>query len=390
MKKLLTGLASLTFVVGSLEPVKAAVIVLEPTAGPLSIYDTGGILNYSPPGLDCLPGSLPNIPTSTPFYMGGLEVAPDGSGVFVTQANNIPCNDLNHSSTLNRLVQSTGFGTARQVGQILEAGNDATWGNDLTLGPEGLYYIATNKGVWGFDPAGGSPRQFAGGETIWTASGLTFTPDGNTAILSSDWPKGLWSVPKGGSINNLGRLIPVVPREAWDDHVVTKDGKLVMMGDNASELIEVLPDGSFQSVFRFRDYIDVRSYFRGNSFGSRGAVDPITGDIFYAVSFESPSSSIIRIKSDFSGATAFATGFAEDLRDLDFGPSSSGLLGEISLYVSENNRATGVGTIYEIRVGSTAVPEPSETILGSIMVLGFGVLFKRNLSKNQKKLTNKS
>ncbi|HAX74862.1 MAG TPA: hypothetical protein DCY88_03270 [Cyanobacteria bacterium UBA11372] len=163
-----------------------------------------------------------------------------------------------------------------------------------------------------------------------------------------------------------------------------------MMGDNASELIEVLPDGRLQDVFKFSDYIDVRSYFRGNSFGSRGAVDPITGDIFYAVSFESPSSSIIRIKSDFSGATAFATGFAEDLRDLDFGPSSSGVLGDISLYVSENNRTTGVGTIYEIRVGTTAVPEPCETILGSIMVLGFGVLFKRKLSKKQKKLKKKS
>jgi hypothetical protein len=41
-------------------------------------------------------------------------------------------------------------------------------------------------------------------------------------------------------------------------------------------------------------------------------------------------------------------------------------------------------------VGSTAVPEPSETILGSIMVLGFGVLFKRKLSKKQKKLKKKS
>ncbi|MFB2983005.1 PEP-CTERM sorting domain-containing protein [Microseira sp. BLCC-F43] len=390
MKKLLTGLAGLILAVGGLEPVKAAVIVLEPTAGPLSIYDTGGLLN-SPPGLDCTPGNLPNIPTDRPFYMGGLEVAPDGSGVFVTQSNNLPCNDFfDHPSTLNRLIKSTGLGTASQVGPILEAGNNGTWGNDLTLGPEGLYYIATNKGVWGFDPAGGSPRQFAGGETIWTASGLTFTPDGNTAIISSDWPKGLWSVPKGGSINNLQALIPVIPREAWDDHVVTRDGKLLMMGDNASELIEVLPDGRLQDVFRFRDYIDVRSYFRGNSYGSRGTVDPITGDIFYAVSFESPSSSIIRIKSDFSGAIPFATGFAEDLRDLDFGPSSSGRLGEISLYVSENNRATGVGTIYEIGVGSTAVPEPSETILGSIMVLGFGVLFKRKLSKKQKKLKKKS
>ena len=384
MNKLLTGLASLTLVLGSIEPLKAAVIVLDPTAEPVSIYDQGGILN-SPPGLDCTPGNLPNIPTGSPFYMAGLEVAPDGSGVFVNQGNNIPCNDFDHATTLNRLVLSTGLGTARQIGPILEAGNIGTFGNDLTLGPEGRYYIGTNTGIWGFDPAGGPATRYAGGQIELTAAGLTFSADGNTAILSSDNPKGVFSVPRGGSLNTRQSLLTVLPREAWDDHVVTIDGKLLMMGDNASELIEVLSDGSFQQVFRFADYPDVAASFsgRGNNYGSRGAVDPITGDIFYAVSFDSRSSPIIRIKSDFSNAIVFATGFAEDLRDLDFGPSSSGGTGAISLYVSENNRATGVGTIYEIPVGTTAVPEPTETILGSIMVLGFGVLFKRKLSKNK-------
>jgi hypothetical protein len=378
MQKLLTGLASLTLAVGSVEPAIAAVLVRDPTAGPLSIFDQSDLLNYS------LNGG---------FYMEGLEVAPDGSGVFVTQANTLPVNIPPRPgeegilrATLKRLIKSTGSGTASQIGPTLQAGNFSLWGNDLTLGPEGRYYAVTESGIWGFDPAGGPATQFSGGQQdILTASGLTFSPDGSEALFSSDYPYGLWRIPKNGTFASMEQILGFNDLGGgFDDHVITKNGKVILMGDGTRKLWEVLPDRSRRIVYDLKTDPNVSPFVNNSASGSRGAVDPITGDIFYGLTFfYSGPFSIIRIKSDFSSASVFATGFAEDLRDFDFGRSSSGSPDSISLYVSENNRATGVGTIYEIPVGTTAVPEASDTILGSIMVLGFGVLFKIKLSKKR-------
>jgi hypothetical protein len=384
MKKILTGLASFTLVLGSIESATAQLRVLDSTAGPLSIYDQGGLLNSTPDPV--------NYPRG--YHISGLEVAVDGSGVYFTQGDAPPAHDYDarndpfYTVNNNRFMKSTGMGTAVQVGASLPVGNWRSWGNDLTYNQyDGYYYIATSQGIYGFNPAGGPAKQFARGSNTnrVTASGLTFTDNGNKAILSSDWPKGLWLIPKGGTTQvqaSYSMINPVAP--AWDDHVITKDGSLVLIGDSNDGLFQAMPDRSIKAVYKFENdpnYPNLKSYLIGG-YGSRGAVDPISGDIFYGLTFDTraPVSSIIRIKSDYSTASVFATGLVRNLRDFDFGPSSSGKQGDISLYIAELDQQTQQGVIYEVAMGSTMVPEPPPTMVTAIIALGFGAWLLRKFS----------
>jgi hypothetical protein len=329
LKTAIVGLTGLSLLLGTIAPAKAQIQVVDPTAGPLSVYDRGGFLNPDFNG---------------GYYMQGLEVAPDGSGVYVAQANAAPFNGPSSLSTMNRLVKSTGLGTAVQVGPTLARGNHRTWGNDLTLGPGGRYYIFTNTGIWGLDPAGGIATSFA----TWpaknvAASGITFTPDGNQALISTDWPGGVFPVLKNSikfptKINTASSL--------WDDHVITKTGRTILCTEPKFGMQELLPNGSLVKVYDFKTDPDVNPALTTAGFGARCTIHPVSGDIFWVMSFQTTAPTIVRIKADLSDATVFAKGFAADVRDIDIGPRSSGI--GYSLYVSENVRTTGVGSIYEI------------------------------------------
>ena len=329
-KTFLLGLSCLSLVLGTMIPAQAAIEVVDPTAGPISVFDRGGFLNPS---------------TNGGYYMQGLEVAPDGSGVFVAQANAAPFNGPSSLSTMNRLVKSTGLGTAVQVGATLNVGNHRTWGNDLTLGPNGRYYIFTKTGIWGFDPAGGAASSFATWATKNVASsGITFNADGSQALISTDWPGGVYRISKNAikfppKINTASTL--------WDDHVITPTGRTILCTEPKFGIQELLPNGSLVKVYDLKTDPDVNAALTAAGYGARCAIHPVSGDIFWTMSFQTNAPIIVRIKADLSDATVFAKGFVADVRDLDFGPRSSGVAG-YSLYVSENERTTGVGTIYEI------------------------------------------
>jgi hypothetical protein len=309
-------------------PALAAIEVVDPTAGSVSVFDRGGVLN-----------------SGGGYYMQGLEVAPNGRTVFVTQANAPPFNGPSSLSTMNRLIKSTGLGTAVKVGPTLKAGNHRTWGNDLTLGPNGRYYIFTKTGIWGFSPTGGAVTSFATWATKNVgSSGITFKSDGTQALISTDWPGGVYRISKNATkfpakINTNNTL--------WDDHVITKTGRTILCTEPKFGIQELLPNGNVVKVYDLKTDVDVKAALTPAGYGARCAIHPASGDIFWTLSFDTNSPIIVRIKANLSDAKVFAKGFAPDLRDLDFGRRSSGAAG-YSLYVSENNGVTNVGTIYEI------------------------------------------
>jgi hypothetical protein len=324
----LVGSICLSFLLVSIMPAKAEIEIVDPAAGPLSIFDRGNVLN-----------------SVSGYYMQGLEVAPDGKTVYVAQANAAPFNGPSSLSTMNRLIKSTGFKKAVKIGPVLKAGNHRTWGNDLTLGPGGRYYVFTNTGLWGFNPAGGGITSFA----TWpaknvAASGITFNKNGTEALVSTDWPAGVFRISKNATkfptkINAKNSL--------WDDHVITKTGRTILCTEPKFGILELRPNGNLAKVYDFKTDPDVKAALTAAGFGARCTIHPVSGDIFWAMSFQTTAPIIIRIKANFSDAKVFAKGFAPDIRDIDIGRKSSGAPG-YSLYVSENNRASTIGTIYEI------------------------------------------
>ena len=160
----------------------------------------------------------------------------------------------------------------------------------------------------------------------------------------------------------LARLLGAVSKAAGygagvDDHVVMLDGRIITIGDSSRLLHDVT--GGPGAVFEFFDLADIpgsgcsggggkqelEGRYAGSNgdkgttcdgVGSRGAVDPVSGDIFVAMG--SGGTTIFRIAADGSFGSIFATGFAF-IRDLDFGPSSASG-GNLSLYVTE---VTGFG-----------------------------------------------
>ncbi len=310
----------------------AVPIVLDPTAGPALIFDQGGILNHG-------------------FYMGGLEVDPSGV-VYVTQANAPP----GQPSSTNRLVRSNGLGTAVQVGPNLNLGNSFTRGNDLTLGPGGLFYGAFNGGVRGLSPVGAPPTLFANSGSL-ASSGVSFY--GGDVFVSTDSPGGFYRSPPGGGFAQVAAIGSV------DDHVTTPGGTHYLIGDGSRRILST----GGATLYDLNTDPDTAPLMGLQGNGSRGARDPISGDIFMGYSFGGSNQSIFRVRSDFSDAIVFATNFGRNIRDFDFGPSSIGPTGSISLYVSVNDLATGIGTIYEIQ--THLVPEPASI---AVAALGFVAL----------------
>ena len=336
-------------------------VSLDPTAT-VSTFDTGGLLS---PALN---GG---------FTVGGLEVDPAGGTVYVVASDG----GFGGTSTVVQLLSSTGLGTATAVGAAAPIKLNAR-GYDLTHNA-GLYYVAGTlsaaapvHGIHGLDPAGvAAPSTFATTTSGFATSGLTFNAAGTSALVSTDGvdtavlPNGLYSVPGGGPeapVVLTGALPGGIPT-GTDDHVITLDGRTIVVGDGSHDLWDVSGGAGAVSLLVDLDLIPAVAPFLSGG-GVRSAVDPWTGDIF--IGWGLFGSDIIRVAADGSGAIHFATGLLST-RDLDIGLSSNGS-GGVSLYVTEEDTA-GVGSIYEFTLSHNegAVPEPITATLG---LMGLGVL----------------
>lgn len=378
-QKILVGLASLSLIVSGTQPAQAFFTIKGTTNGQVSIFAQGGLLDYDP--------------INNPYFMLGIE--PKSDGVYLTQGNSRPFNDFNHPSNRTRLLKINGFGQMQRVGPVLKSGMNALWGNSLTTGPGNKLYTVTNKGIWGFDPQGGPTERYSQWQGILAAAGLSFEDNGNRALVSSDYA-GLVYFDRG-AIQPGERLVPAVsptdnPNETlvFDDHFRRNDG-LYVIGDVPRAIGRYTSKNRLRTVYDLKDDPDLADLVKGSGNGARGIQDPISGDIFFGLSFyrELPLKYYIaRIKSDFSDATLFATDM-EQIRDMKFGPSTLKYgQNSISLYVAINDRKTFQGRIYEIPMGKTSqskqkmsesflqaeatkIPEPP-TILG--MLLGLSLL----------------
>ncbi len=191
-----------------------------------------------------------------------------------------------------------------------------------------------------------------------------------------------------------------------DDHVVTPDGRVLIMADGGSAIYDVT--GGPGSVFLFFDmttipgfpgcgggpppkseaYGDTEAKGGGPCFGSRGTVDPVTGDIFYAYAVR--GTTIYRITPNGAFGEVFATGFVDGVVDMDFGPASDGG-GDSSLYATEvagivtpeKGTSGPVGSIYEfVRVNRGPIPTLSfwgklAMILALLGIAGFVLVRRR-------------
>lgn len=410
MRKFLSGLVGLvaTCIVSS--TAWAVPISLDPEH-PVSVYDTGGQLD---------PGN------NGGFTLGGLEAAPGGNVVYVVAANVSP----GGLSLTLRLIRSAGLGTAVLDGSGAQPWSYWSRGNDLTH-LNGNYYVAAcvqpgkgdaacsgaAGGIYGFVPGVGSTT-FATGGSIpdWATSGLTFNSAGTQALVSSDVGIGMWTVtpPSSGVLFANDGPTPGGYVSGVDDHVVTLDGRIITIGDGSRLLHDVT--GGPGSIFEFFDLADIPgSSCSGGAikgaggsnydvasdkgpvdtcfgFGSRGAVDPVSGDIF--VAFGTGGTSIFRIAADGSSGSVFATGFAF-IRDLDFGPANDG--NGFSLYVTEVTGFAGggkgpvpvaVGSIYEFPGFGRAQPIiPTLSFWGKLaMILVLMGIAGVMLSRRQRRL----
>lgn len=359
-----------------------------------TIYDTGGLLNAVNNG---------------GFFLNGLEVDPAGGTVYVAASDAV----FGDTSSAIRLINSTGLGTAALDAAGVSSLIYTTRGVDLTfLG--GSYYVAAcvpltppgkgmppapcfTPGIYGWTPGVG-PVTFASGGTIpgWATSGLTFNPGGGSALVTSDVGISHWLVtpPSTGTLLVDDDPLPTGYESGADDHVITTDGRVLVMGDFSGRIYDIT--GGPGSVSLFFDVSTIPG-FPGcgpapGCFGSRGTVDPVTGDIFYA--YAVGGDTIFRIRPDGSAGEVFATGFVNGVVDIDFGPASDGS-GGISLYATEVAGTIGipgkggpggpdndVGTIYEFVRISPIIPTLSDwgkslLILMLLGIAGFTLVRRR-------------
>ena len=340
-------------------------VAVDPGIISLTTFDSGGFLDPIANG---------------GFTLGGLEVDPVSGKVFVLGSDG----GTGATSTAVQLIGSTGAGTAAAVGAVVPFKLNAR-GYDLTQHPsDGKLYTAGTlslagpvDGIHGFDPAGiGAPVTFATTSSGFATSGLTFNAAGTSALVTTDGvdtavlPNGLYSVPAfGPEVLIVGSAALPTGVGATDDHVVTLDGRTIVAGDGSHDLWDATGGAGLVSLLIDLDTIPAVLPALGALGGDRATLDPWSGDIFYAHALTPGSPGIIRIKADGSAATVFALGFA-GLRDIDFGPASSGSGGG-SIYATEVDIVTGVGSIYEFEI--THVPEPSTLILLLMGVVTLGL-----------------
>lgn len=347
--------------------VYAAPVGLVPGAN-IGVYDTGGALN----GI---------VGATAVNVIGGIEVDPVSGDVFVT----VHDGGVGGTVSTLQLVMSTGLGSATNVGAAIPLVFNAR-GNDLTRNPaDGLLYavgtLSGMPGVHGLDPSGVAPPvNFATLSSGSATSGLVFNNAGTMALYSTDGaaagvlPNGAYSIAAGGPEVPiaLGGALPNGIPGGTDDIVVTLDGRTLIIGDGSHEIWDATGGAGALSLLVDLDTIPgLGGHLSGG--GVRASVDPVTGDIYIAYGLNG-AGSIVRVRDDGSSAEAFATGFGF-VRDLDFGPASSG--SGISLYITEhvNGQQGIVNTIYEANIN--AIPEPASAVLALLAFGGLAVRRRR-------------
>ncbi|MEO1128671.1 MAG: hypothetical protein AAFX05_03070 [Planctomycetota bacterium] len=354
------GVVALTALGGCAASVLAIPVSLDPAWTP-TVFDTSGALDPGASGL----------------FLSGLEVDPLGGTVYVL-GHDVPPGG---ASGITALFASTGLGTAVidnpgvPVSQVTRA-------NDLTFNPlTSTYDFVGNAapggplpgpgGIYQFTPGAAGATTYAGGAGFptWATSGLTFGPGGVAATVTSDVGVGhhvgipAGAVATGPAVNS--DPLPLGYEGGADDHVITLDGRTIVIGDLTRKLYNVT--GGAGTVFPLFDLTTIPGFVDTGFFGSRGTVDPATGDIFVAFA-TGGGTDIFRIKADGSAGSLFATGFVDGVRDIDFGLSSAGD-GTFSLYATEVNLGLGVGSIYEFQI-------PAPGAAGLLAIAG-GCLLRR-------------
>ena len=304
-------------------------------------FDSGGQLN---------PGN------NGGFVLGGLEVDPANGRVFAL-AHDVPVWSVSGQA---RLLVSVGPGTAAPDASGPFPLTQQTRATDLTH-HDGVYYVAAinngNPGIFGIEPGNGALQTFAAGPSIprWATSGLTFDDGGGSARVTSDFEIGHHRVDQGDTSSTAlaGQMpLPSGYGDAASDHVVTRDGRTIVAGEVSRMLFDVSQGSG--NVEMFFDLTTVPGYADAGAgiFGSRAALDPVSGDIFVAYAVN--GSQIYRIARDGSVGQLFASGFVGGVRDLAFGQASDGS-GAVSLFAAEVAGGT-TGSIYEFFVPQASSP----------------------------------
>ncbi len=300
-------------------------------------------------------GGVLNATVNGGYFLGGLEVDPE-SGAIVLIAHNTPVWGFSNAV---RFIEIPVGGVPELSGAPFTQVEQQTRGNDLTL-IDGVYYFAGRRGVingiYGFVPGQSTLETYAAGAGIprWATSGLTFSSDGTMARVTSNALLGHYMVAEGATSATqvvTEQPLPTGLGGAASDHVITKDDRIIAIGESGRKLLDITNGaGNVAVLFDLNTLVDVN--VNDGSFGSRAAVDPVSGDIF--VSYAVGSTKIYRIKADGSGGILFADGFTGTTRDIDFGPATDGS-GAWNLFVSAID-APSTGAVYEFTVPQEAPP----------------------------------
>ena len=303
-------------------------------------------------------GGLLNATQNGGFFVGGLEVHPMTGSVFVL-AHNVSV--WGFSSSIRFLEIPLGE-DAELSGNPFTMTEQQSRGNDLVF-KDGLFYFAGRRGVingiYGFTPGSATITTYASGAGIprWATSGLTFSEDGTMARVTSNALLGHYMVSQGSSNATqvvTEQALPTGLGGSASDHVITKDNRIIAAGESSRRLLDITMGAGNVTVFFDLTTIPGAD-FSGAPFGSRAAIDPVSGDIF--VSYAVDSKQIFRVRADGSQGILFADGFTGTIRDIDFGPATDGS-GRRNLFVSAID-APSTGAVYEFTVPQEVGPTPA-------------------------------
>lgn len=310
--------------------------------------------NAAEPGADVqliASGGLLDPSGNGGFYLGGIEVDPETLGVHVL-AHDTPPEGVSSEAII--LEVGSGGTVSISVGPVdLE---QLTRGNDLTRSGDRLYVagiIDDVGGIYGFEPNSSSlfPFAFGVGMPQWSTSGLTFNDDGTTARVTSNAGIGHHIIDFADSAS-----MPVVDEGqapngyngTASDHVVTEDGRVLVIGDSSDTIWDIT--GGTGNVVPFFDLTTIPGFETSSSTrGTRGTIDPVSGDIF--VSHAIGGTKIYRIKADASRGLVFADGFAPGVRDIDFPPVEPGTPARLyATELTDDTQGPAQGAVWSFNV----------------------------------------
>ncbi len=375
---------------------------VDPLLGAPILYDSGVPIpmgGFGNPTLDAtLNGGL---------TISSLEVL--GPGLVYTTTDDGWTGPFIDDTSLIQLNVSAGPTTNVPVGPLVPFAANAR-GYDLTLNPASgflgvagafLAAPAPMPGIFELDPAGLAPvAPYALMTARPTTSGLTYGAGSASATVSTDGVPGgapilpiaggIYTVPAGGpELPGILDAIPVPGGVAspGDDHVVTLDGRTIFLNDGAHDLHDVSGGAGAVALMIDLDLVAGVAPFLSLG-GVRGAVNPVDGDIFSGWGLGGPminpgGSNLIRVDDFGAGASVAVVGL-DNVRDVDFGPSTLGVgpgTTGFSLYITEVEGGPSApfgapwSNIWEVPI---LVPEPTCSLwMGLLGLLGLNWVARR-------------